>query len=283
MNSKIKKAIKDYGLITLSQLLIAVGVYFFKFQNNFSFGGVSGIAVLVQKNIMFSAGDIVLILNILLLILGFIFLGKGFGVKTVYSSLLFSVFLIILEKVAPLHSPITDQPILELAYAITLPAVGAAILFNIGASSGGTDIVALILQKVSNINIGRALFITDLFITLSVFIVFDVKTGLFSFLGLMIKSLAIDSVIENINMCKYFNIICIEPEPIVDYIVNHLHRGATYYEGTGAFSHGSKYIILTALKRSQALKLRQYIRRVEPSAFIMISNTSEIIGNGFRK
>ena len=99
----------------------------------------------------------------------------------------------------------------------------------------------------------------------------------------MIKSLAIDSVIENINMCKYFNIICIEPEPIVDYIVNHLHRGATYYEGTGAFSHGSKYIILTALKRSQALKLRQYIRRVEPSAFIMISNTSEIIGNGFRK
>jgi uncharacterized membrane-anchored protein YitT (DUF2179 family) len=279
----VKQNIKIYGLITLSQLLIASGVYFFKFQNNFSFGGVSGIAVLMNKFYMLSAGDIVLILNIALLLVGFIFLGKSFGIKTVYSSLLMSFFISLLERIAPLTEPLTNEPMLELAFAIGLPAVGAAILFNIGASSGGTDIIALILQKYSSIDIGRALFLTDLLITLSVFLVFDIKAGLFSFLGLMIKSLAIDGVIESINMCKFFNIVCVDPEPICNYIVNNLHRGATYCEAVGAFSHTNKYIILTALKRSQAVRLRQYIKQVEPSAFIMISNTSEIIGKGFRK
>lgn len=283
VSEKVKLNIRDYSLIILSQFLIAIGVYFFKFQNNFSFGGVSGIAVLLSKIHFLTAGDVVFILNAALLLLGFIFLGKNFGVKTVVSSLLMSFFISLLEKSIPLTSPLTNEPMLELAFAIGLPAIGAAILFNIGASGGGTDIIALILQKYTSINIGKALFFTDLLITLTVFIVYDLKTGLFSFLGLMIKSLAIDSMIESINLCKYFNIICTDPDPICDFIVNKLHRGATICEAQGAFSHTNKYIILTALKRGQAVRLRTYIRQVEPSAFIMISNTSEIIGKGFRK
>lgn len=276
-----RKGVKEFLLITWSTLLIVVGVYFFKFPNHFTFGGVTGASIVIAKLTSLSAGTVNLILNAVLLGIGFVFLGKGFGVKTVYAAVLLSVSLALLEKIDPLPAPLTDEPMLELVFAIVLPGFGSAILFNIGASSGGTDIVAMILKKYTSFHIGRALFLTDLFITLSAFIVFDIKTCLFSLLGLMAKSLVIDNVIENINLCKYFNVICSVPEPICDYIVNHLHRGATICDATGAFSHTHKYIVITALRRAQAVALRQYIKKVEPDAFILISNTSEIIGKGF--
>ena len=276
-----RKGVKEFLLITWSTLLIVVGVYFFKFPNHFTFGGVTGASIVIAKLTSLSAGTVNLILNAVLLGIGFVFLGKGFGVKTVYAAVLLSVSLELLEKIDPLPAPLTDEPMLELVFAIVLPGFGSAILFNIGASSGGTDIVAMILKKYTSFHIGRALFLTDLFITLSAFIVFDIKTCLFSLLGLMAKSLVIDNVIENINLCKYFNVICSVPEPICDYIVNHLHRGATICDATGAFSHTHKYIVITALRRAQAVALRQYIKKVEPDAFILISNTSEIIGKGF--
>lgn len=276
-----RKGVKEFLLITWSTLLIVVGVYFFKFPNHFTFGGVTGASIVIAKLTSLSAGTVNLILNAVLLGIGFVFLGKDFGVKTVYAAVLLSVSLALLEKIDPLQAPLTDEPMLELVFAIVLPGFGSAILFNIGASSGGTDIVAMILKKYTSFHIGRALFLTDLFITLSAFIVFDIKTCLFSLLGLMAKSLVIDNVIENINLCKYFNVICSLPEPICDYIVNHLHRGATICDATGAFSHTHKYIVITALRRAQAVALRQYIKKIEPDAFILISNTSEIIGKGF--
>jgi uncharacterized membrane-anchored protein YitT (DUF2179 family) len=223
-----------------------------------------------------------LILNIVLLLLGFLFLGKKFAAKTIYSSMLLSVGLSVLEQVYPMNKPLTDEPMLNLMFAIALPAFGSAILFNIGASSGGTDIAAMILKKYTSLDIGHALFLSDLLITFSAFFVFDIKTVLFSFLGLMAKSLVIDNVIENINLCKYFNVVCSNPEPICDYIVKKLKRGATICEATGAYSHSHKYIVYTALKRYQAIQLRQYIKSVEPDAFILITNTSEIIGRGFQ-
>ena len=208
-------------------------------------------------------------------------MGKGFGVRTVYSSMLLSVALSGMEYLWPLDKPLTDDPLLELIFAIVLPGLGSAILFNIGASSGGTDVVAMILKKFTSVNIGNALLLSDLLITLSAFFIFDIKTFLFSMLGLFSKSLVIDNVIESINLCKYFNVVCSSPEPICDYIVHKLGRSATVCEAEGAFSHDKKYIICTVLKRYQAVQLRQYIKQVEPGAFILISNTSEIIGKGF--
>lgn len=171
---------------------------------------------------------------------------------------------------------------LELAFAVALPSFGQALLFNIGASSGGTDIVAMVLRKHTDINIGRALFISDLLISFAAWPVFGAKIGLFSLLGLMIKTLVIDGVIESINLCKYFNVVCNNPEPICDFIVIQLHRGASVIKAQGAFCHHDKYIILTVLKRGQALQLRMYIKKVDPDAFLMITDTSEIIGRGFR-
>ena len=162
-----------------------------------------------------------------------------------------------------------------------LPAVGSAILFNIGASSGGTDIIAMVLKKYTSFNIGTVLLFVDLFSVVMSFFIFGPTTGLFSSLGLMAKSLMIDDVIESMNQCKCFNIVCDRPDPICKYIIDELHRSATVYEAQGAFSHHTKTVIMTTMKRAQALKLRKYIRSVEPTAFILISNSSEIIGKGF--
>ena len=166
-------------------------------------------------------------------------------------------------------------------FAIFLPAVGTAILFNIGASSGGTDIIAMILKKYSSMNIGTVLMLVDIASVIASYFIFGVETGLFSTIGLAAKSLVIDDVIENINLCKCFNIICDDPKPICDFIINDLNRSATVYHAEGAFTHHDKTVIMTTMKRSQALKLRNYIKRVEPTAFMLISNSSEIIGKGF--
>jgi len=284
MNKKEKalKYLKDYAMLTLATVILDIGVYVFKFPNNFSFGGVTGIAVILGKVGNLTPGTYNLIINMAILVLGFIFLGKSFGIMTVYVSVLNSFLISFFEKVFPMSGPLTDEPVLELIFAIILPAISAAILFNMGASGGGTDIIAMIVKKYTHFNIGTALFLVDLLITICTCFVFDVKTGLFSFTGLMAKSLVIDSVIENINLCKYFTIVCDDPEPICKYITDELHRSATVYKAEGAYEHHEKTIILTVMKRFQAVQLRNYIKSTQPHAFIMITNSSEIIGKGFR-
>ncbi len=282
--SKLVHHIKDYALITLGVLFTMVGVYFFKFPNNISTGGVTGLAIILSRVIPVNigSGTIVLVINSILLIVGYAVLGRSFGNRTVYGSLLLSFGLQILEIVAPLKGPITNEPMLDLAFAVILPAVGSALLFNIGASTGGTDVVAMILKKYTNLDIGRSLFITDFLLTLLSFPVFGMTTGLLSLLGLLIRSTMIDSVIENLNLNKYFTIICTNPKPICDYIINQLNRSATIYDAKGAFTEKDKKIILTVMNRSQAVQLRKFIKQADPDAFLLITNTSEIIGRGFR-
>jgi uncharacterized membrane-anchored protein YitT (DUF2179 family) len=274
-------ALKEYAIITISTLIISIGIYFFKFPNDFTFGGVSGLSVVLGRITPLSPGGVNFVLNALLVICGFVFLGRNFGLKTVYASFLLSGSVWVLEQLVPLTNPLTDEPMLELIFAVLLPAFGSALLFHTGASSGGTDIIAMILKKYTSVDIGKALFFSDLLITLSSFLVFSIKTALFSFLGLLAKSLIVDSVIESINLNKYFNVICSEPEPILNYIVKKLKRSATVCDAVGAYSHQHKYIIFTVMNRTQAAQLRRYIRSVEPDAFLLICNTSEIIGRGF--
>lgn len=277
----MKWNLKHFFLLTASTLLMAFGTYFFKFTNNFTFGGITGLAVLVAKTGLMSAGDFNLIASMLLLIAGLIILGKEFAARTAYCSILLSVALSVMERLWPLSKPLTSQPMLELCFAVALPALGSAVLFNIGSSSGGTDIIAMILRKYSSFDIGRALMISDAVITTASFFVFDIETGLYSFLGLAIRSFMIDNFIESFNLAKYFNVVCDHPEPICDFIVHTLGRSASVCLAKGAYSGKDKYLILTALNRVQAVKLRNFIKRQDPEAFILISNTSEIIGKGF--
>lgn len=279
---KVLKTIREYVILAIATVILDVGVYVFKFPNNFSFGGVTGVAIILGKIGHLTPSTYNFIINMALIVVGFIFLGREFGIKTVFVSVLNSLLLSVAERVFPMDGPLTDQPVLELIFAIVLPAVSAAIFFNMGSSGGGTDIIAMIVKKYTHFNIGTALFLVDLTITVCACFVFDVKTGLFSFTGLMAKSLVIDGVIENINLCKYFTIICEEPEPICEFITNELHRSATIYKAEGAYKHQEKTIILSVMKRSQAVQLRNFVRKTQPHAFIMITNSSEIIGKGFR-
>ena len=277
----MKSQLKNFVLLTLSTLVMAVGIYFFKFANNFTFGGITGLAVLVARLCPITAGDFSFIANMILLLIGFIILGKKFAAKTAYSSILLSVTLSALERIYPMSHPLTDQPILELAFAIALPSIGSAVLFNIGASSGGTDIVAMIMKKYTSMDIGKALLATDFIVTLAGCFVFDIETGLYSFLGLALRSFMIDGFIESLNLSKYFNVVCSNPKPICDFIRDDLNRSATIVLAQGAFSGEDKYILLTALNRMEAIKLRNFIKENSPDAFLLISNTSEIIGKGF--
>ena len=277
---KAKKFVFKYAMITVSTLIMVVGTYFFKFPNNFAFGGVTGFATIVNALTPLSAGDFTFVANMVLLIIGFLFLGKNAGIMTVYSSVLMSVALSGMERIWPMAGPLTEEPLLELVFAVFLSGVGSSLLFNIGASSGGTDIIAMILKKYTSLDIGSVLFLVDAAAIVMAFFLFGPTTGLFSALGLLCKSLVIDIVIESINQCKCFNIICDEPEPICQFIIHELGRDATVYEAVGAFTKKQKTVIMTTMKRGQALRLRNFIKKQEPSAFILISNSSEIIGKG---
>ena len=270
-------------MITGGILIMSAGIYFFKFPNHFSTGGVTGISIVLGHYVpSMTPGTFVTVINIALLLLGFAVFGKSFGIRTVYASLLMSATLRVLEIVCPMDTPMTSQPLVELMFAVGLPAVGSAILFNLDASSGGTDIIAMILRKYSSLNIGLALLCTDTIITLSACVAFGMETGLFSVLGLIIKALFVDLVMDNLQVKKCFQIITSDPEPLEQYIMKELHRGATRLHGEGVYTHQGKTVLMTVVSRHEAILLRNFIRQEDPGAFLIITSSTEIIGNGFR-
>ena len=274
---------KEFGWLNLGTVILAIGVYFFKFPNHFTTGGVSGISILVAHYIPnVTTATLNLILNVLLLLIGVIFMGRGFGVKTAYSALLSSLLTLFFERAVPMDVPMTSQPVLELMFAVGLPAVGSAILFNVDASSGGTDIIAMLVKKYSHMNIGLALGIADLIVAVGACLAFGMETGLFSLFGLFLKSYMVDLVMDNLRTYKVFQIITDNPEPICKYIMEKLHHSATVMEGQGSFTHEQRKVIMTVINRSQAIRLQTFVRATDPHSFITITSSSEIVGKGFR-
>ena len=283
MVDKRRNSLKEWLIITAGILIMTTGIYFFKFPNHFSTGGVTGIAIILGHYIpSITPGTLVTIINIALLALGFAVLGKSFGIRTVYASLLMSGMLQLLEIICPMEAPMTAQPLVELLFAVGLPAVGSAILFNLDASSGGTDIIAMILKKHTALNIGIALLCSDIIITVSVCFAFGMETGLFSILGLIIKSLFMDLVTDNLKTKKCFQIITSDPDPIEKFITSVLHRGATRLKGEGVYTHEGKTVLMTVVSRHEAVLLRNFTREHDPAAFVVITSSTEIIGKGFR-
>ncbi len=279
---KVKQFLTEYALLTLGTALVAMGTYFFKFPNHFSTGGVTGIAVILSSIFpSVSSSLFASVINVAFLLLGFGVLNRGFGVRTVYCSLLFSGMLTGLEWLVPLSGPLTDEKLLELFFGVILPALGSAILFNTQGSTGGTDILAMILKKFTSLDIGMALLYVDVLIAGSTLILIDIETGLFSLLGLVLKSVLVDSVIESLNRKKSFILVTSCPEEVCDFITHTLHRSATFWKGEGAYSHQDKWVVLTALSRAQAVALRRHLKSIDPHAFMLITNSSEIFGKGF--
>lgn len=278
----VGKILREYSVLTIGAIVMVLSDYIFKFPNHFTFGGVSGFAVLLTGIFGGSANTYAFVINIVLFIIGFLVLGKSFGIKSVYVTLILTVGLGVVQYIFPMDEPLTDEPVLELVFTFLLAAACSAVFFNLGASSGGTDIIALILKKYTNIAIGKALLVTDCCIVVLSFFTYGKKIGLFSLAGFLAKSFFVDSVIENLNLCKYFTIISTTPEPICEFIHKDLNHSATIYRAEGSYSHKDKVVIMTVVNRRQAIKLRNHVYKVEPNAFMMITNSSEIIGNGFQ-
>lgn len=275
--------IKEFILINIGLILVGLGIYLFKIPNNFATGGVSGLSIIISNFFpKINVGQMMLIINIILMFVGFIFLGRDFGSKTIYSSLALSGIVWFAQRMYPIKSSLTGDLMLELIYSIIFPAVGSAIIFYCNSSTGGTDIIAKIISKFTKLDIGKTLLLSDFFIAAGAGAVFGAKIGMYSILGLIIKSFMIDLVIDGLNIKKQMVIISSKPEEIKNFIVNTLKRGATVYKAEGAFTNKQEDVISTVVSRRQAIKLRSFIRNIDSSSFITISNTSEIIGKGFR-
>lgn len=273
---------KTFLFMTFGCLMLTTGVYFFKIPNGFSTGGVTGLSTVLASFFSISAATLIAIFNGSFLVLGFLFLGKATGIWTVYCSVLFSGVTYLLELIVPLDKPLTNHPLLELVYAMLFTAIGSAIMFNCGASSGGTSILALILKKYTSMDVGKALLLVDFLIAASSIFVFGIEIGLFSLLGLFTNAFVIDAVIDNLNVCKYFVVITNKREEIAAYIMETLKHGVTVGTVTGEYTKEEKYMIHTVCKRIEAIHLRTKIKEIDPKSFIIITSTSEIIGRGFR-
>lgn len=291
------ESVKFWVLLNIGALLLAAGVYFFKSPNHFATGGVSGLSIVLEPIIPFlTQSQLLMIINALMLILGFIFLGRGCTFKTIYCSVTYSLENYLLELLVPLDGPLTDQPFMELVIAILLTGVGSAMMFNCGASSGGTDIVALILKKYTSLNVGRALLITDFLIASSSFFVFSrpeftevyganygITAGLYSLLGLFAKAFLIDGVIEDIGKSKYVTVITNEVDKVGDYIINSIHRDYTCYVAKGGYTGNEKHVLIVVCSRPEARRLRAKAKEIDPASFIIVSDATEILGKGFRE
>lgn len=291
-SGKSKKVIDNilyWTLINVGVLLIAAGVYFFKAPNHFATGGVSGIAIVISSIfpdvVWLKQSYLVMAINVILLIFGLIFLGKGCTFKTLYCSLVYSAENMLFEWLVPLDKPLTNQPFMELVYAMLLTGIGSAILFNCKASSGGTDIVALILKKYTKLDTGKALLLTDSLIAASTFFVFpgNYEIGLYSILGLFAKAFIIDGVIENIGKTKYITIITTLPDEIGAYILETMKRDFTSYQAKGGYTGNDKTVLITVCKRGEALRLKSKVKVIDPAAFVIITDANEILGKGFRE
>ncbi len=268
--------------MTLGSLLVSVGVGLFEIPNNFVTGGASSVALLIAKYLTFlSPNAWIVIINVILLALGFLILGRGTGAKTVYCTMLYSITTRLLEFVPQDSFPLSSEPVLELLYAILFTSAGCALIFNAGGSSGGSDIVALILKKFTKLNIGVVLFATDFLVAASAFFVFGPQTGMLSMLGLLAKSFFVDGALESFNACKYFVVVTRKADEIAAYVMETLERGATRSEAVGAYTGEDKTMLHVVCSRREAVRLRARIKQIDPDAFTIITTSNEIIGFGF--
>lgn len=278
----MKKTIYEYVMITIGLLLVAAGVYFFLIPNDLAAGGVTGLAMVINYYFpVLNVGAIMLVLNVILFIIGFIFIGSGFGIKTIYSSLMLSFMISMMEELFPMTGPITNDIFINLIFGILVGAIGMAIVFNQNASTGGTDIVAKILNKYVHLEIGKGLLLADLLVTLLAIAAFGATVGMYSLLGVIINGFTVDSAIQGLNIIKKVEIVSSKGAEIKNFIIKELDRSATLYDAKGAYSLQNKEVITTVLGKREVIRLKNYIKEIDPKAFIITYNVHETLGEGF--
>lgn len=275
------KKFKEYILITIGFLLTAIAFEYFFFSNSIASGGVSGFALIMKEVFNIEPGIVMILCNIVLFILAFIFLGGSFGVKSAYAAFGLSISMSIIEKFTT-PVAITDNLILATIFGSVIIALGAVIIFNQGASTGGTSIIAKLLSEYFNINIGVALLIVDSLIIILATFTFGIELGLFGLIGVYLSSTLIDKFIDGFSECKQVFIFTQKEELVSKYIIKDVDRGCTIFKGKGGYTKKENVVILTVLDRKQFIKLKKFMKTEDPTAFITVNEASEVLGQGFR-
>ena len=268
---------KEFIVITFATLIVSAAVFFFLIPSQVSVGSISGLAMILGNIIPLHISIITFILNGLLLIIGFLLIGKEFGAKTVYTSLLLPLFLRIFEIWFPDFSSINGDPFLDMVCYIFVVSIGLAILFRENASSGGLDIVAKLLNKYFRMDMGKAMALPGMCVALSSILFYDKKLVVFSLLGPYLNGLVLDQFIFGLNLKKRVCIISEKEAEIRSFILNRLHSGATIYEGRGAYDGQPKTEIITIVDKNEYALLMSYLLKTDPSAFVTVYTVSEVI------
>lgn len=275
-----RESIKEFALITMGIFLVAVSVVYFFEPNNIAAGGITGLAIVINHYIPFiSIGPLVLMMDAILFIVALIVLGAKFGAKTIYSSFLLSTSMWLMQTFIPIN--ITNDLILATIFGTLISAVGMAIVFNANASTGGTDIIAKILNKFFHIEIGKSLLIVDFLVTLLGAVTFGINIGLYGLLAVIINGVVIDNIIAGFKTKSEITIISEKNKEISKFILDDLERGCTFIKGIGGFTGKDTSILYTVLDRNEFIKLKNKIKEIDKNAFITVGEVHEVMGEGF--
>lgn len=275
-----RESIKEFALITMGIFLVAVSVVYFFEPNNIAAGGITGLAIVINHYIPFiSIGPLVLMMDAILFIVALIVLGAKFGAKTIYSSFLLSTSMWLMQTFIPIN--ITNDLILATIFGTLISAVGMAIVFNANASTGGTDIIAKILNKFFHIEIGKSLLIVDFLVTLLGAVTFGINIGLYGLLAVIINGVVIDNIIAGFKTKSEITIISEKNKEISKFILDYLERGCTFIKGIGGFTRKDTSILYTVLDRNEFIKLKNKIKEIDKNAFITVGEVHEVMGEGF--
>lgn len=277
MKSKLRCYIRDMAVITFATFIVAVAVYFFMMPNNLAIASIAGLAVVLQNFIPLSVATISLIFNVGLLIIGFIFVGREFGGKTVYTSVILPIFVGIFEKLFPKYNGLTGDPFLDMICYIFIVSIGLSLLFNHNASSGGLDIIVKILNKYLHIDKGKAMSIAGMLVSLSAVFAYDTKTVVLSVLGTYLNGIILDYFLFGTNIKKKVCILSAKNEEIKKYILKNMHSGATLYKVIGAYNNEEHEEVVAIVNKREYGVLMQFIRRTDPDAFVTVSTINEVM------
>lgn len=274
---KITHSLQDFLMITFGTAIVAAAVFFFLVPSKLSVASISGLAIVLENYIDLPVSGITMILNLSLLVVGFLLVGREFGSKTVYTSILLPTFIWILERLFPNYTSIMHDPFLDMICYIFLVSIGLAILFNRNASSGGLDIVAKLLNKFFRLDLGTAMSGAGMVVALSSGLVYDAKTVVLSILGTYLNGIILDRFIFGFTIKKRVCVISEKEEEIRQYIIRNLHSGATIYQAQGAYHLEPKKEIITIVDKNEYLKLMNFLDKVDPNAFVTVYDVNKII------
>lgn len=274
-------SLKDFIMITIGIFLVAFGLEYFHIPNNIAAGGVSGLAIIINNFLsMVPVGIIILVLNVILFIIAFLTVGGGFGAKTLYASFGLSVIMWGMETFYP-PQILSEDLFINAAVGTFVIAIGMAMVFNYGASTGGTDILAKILHKYIHMEIGKALLVVDFVIGLTSIATFGVTAGLYALLSIVINGTLIDRLILGFNTSKELMIISKNEQEIIRFIIEELDKSCTVLNGYGGYTSEDIQVLYVILSRREYIRLRGFIKEIDPRAFISVNEVHEVLGEGF--